>query len=1140
MGGTHGNRPRAGAVTDDDDRLNSRERETAGELGRLDPHLAGLYERGLALVRGIDQPGNVYLLAHAGREVSRGVLKLLLRDEGLEIKTETLDRLPENERNRASIAEALRLEPDDPRVDEWFHLVREFLDAVHWRSGGPQPNAVREAYERFSSLLYGRLAPYYVTEADLDALLKIEAPTREHAVQLRHLQLRPGQRNYFFRRLTNPGWARHLTVERFFQSPPHRQTNDDGSWTSGPWPEGDYLVLAAADEPVAVLEVLRSIPPTNDNPVVWNLAAKAARKLPPEMAACIVPRLNDALKSVPAWIFTESVSDLVVFLAESGREEAFDLAAFLLRVVDPSDVKGAEGLQFRRQTQWVFPCFVSYDEGELLAQVVGSLQASDAKRTLRLLLSKVQRIKRLADDLDLVWDRRLADILTESKPDRTDMVAMVISETERLGQRLAARGEAEASWVMELIDSYDADFVTRIGYLVLSECGQHLQKRLDEVLSYDEVREPGHPATEVALLLRSQFRNASREARREYAAAVEAGPSSEALRERLRRFLGRDPTEGETDDRIRSYQHRILTFFRGDIPEELRDLAERLDVLNATPSPREQKLAEVGMYTGPSGWGDWRPDESPVSEEELARSSVDEIVALLVEWRPGDGTGSSAGLRRTLTKYATANAGTAVAVAGGAMDRGADLGFLRAVLHGINEAVDAGSEVDWNAALAVVRRIVRHVRSLDLRTDPDLGQWRRTAGVAVRLLRIGCGNDSTTSAHADEVWEIIVEVMAASAIWDVAYGDDRSLVSTLMAELNDATGKAADAAISVALWDYRSRVGDEREASREIKAAARAAVQQQIVPVLDRWLQDDGPNAAVPRAVIGRYLPQLHLLAPEWIEVHAAELFENGLTDPASRPTWTTYISRCDFYDDVFCATRSWYIKAAKGAMAWRETVVDLPHFPEITQSYGWHLIVAVLRGLVSVGDEDTLLEIAYEQLPPSDWHRAYWLIFRNWSDVEEPPPADFVQRLLSLWEWRVSQLERNPDALATVEEAKELGWLFSTPHLPDADRVRLGLRTTRLAQGQLQMYSRWDDMVSLAQVDPDGTYLIAEEVLRAELQADYPHVPVEDVRPFFAHVLTAGGADTQARARSLINRLGERGYRLKDLLDETGESGNG
>jgi len=1183
-----------------DDHLSSRERETVGELRRLDPHLAGLYERGLSLVRQIDQPGNAYLVAHVGRELSRGVVHHLLSDQSREATPQEVERAPSDdgnrphvakalglepedpqveewfhlvrqfsraltrrfagprsvavrqafqrfvnflygERNRPRIAKALGLEPDHPRVDEWFHLVRQFSEALKWRFAGPRSVAVREAFEQFASLLYGCLAPYYVTEAELDALLAVEAPTREHAERLRDVQLRLGQRRHFFGRLRNSGWMSHLTAEGFFRSPPRQETNDDGSWRSEPWPEGEYLVSAAADEPAAVLEVLSSIPLTNDNPVIWDLAAKAACNLPAKMAARIVRRLNHVLKTAPAWIFTESVSDLVVFLAESGKGEAVDLASFLLRVVDPSEVQGVEGLRFQPQAAWVFPSFVPHDDGERLERVVGKLEGLDAKRTLGLLLSKVHCLQRLVDDPDLGLDQRLVDIRTESGPGHVDVAATVIKAAIGVGQRLAARGETEASWVMGRIDGYDARVMTRIGHLVLSRAGQHLRERVDELLSSNELREPGHPATEIALLLRSQFRNASREARREYAAAVEAGPDPDALHERLRRFLGRDPAEEEIDQGIRRYQRRILTFFRGDIPEELRGLAQRLGVLDASPSLREQKLAEVGMYMGPSAWGGWKRDESPISTEELAQASVGEVVALLVEWHPGDGIGSSAGLRRTLTEYAKENAGTALAVLSDALEKDADLVFLRAVLHGVRDAADARSELDWAAALAAVRGIVSRARSLDPGENAQAGQSRRTVGAAARLLQVGCRRDSVAYEHADEIWGVIGEIMNVPAVWRVAHADDRSLESTVMAELNDASGNAANAVMSAALWDYRSRLGDEQKASAEAKAAARAAVQKQLVPVLDRWLCDEGPNSAVPRAVIGRYLPQLHLLAPEWIEARAADLFDRGLKDPASRPTWTTYIAHADLYDDVFFATRSWYLRAAEQLVVWRKAVGNSLHEGEITQRYGEHLIGAVLRGLVSVGDKDALLKTAYEHMIPSDWQRAYWLIFRFLSDVDEAPPEDFVQRLMSLWEWRVSQLGLDPDAAGTVEEAKELGWFLHAPYIPDEDRVRLGLKTAGLARGQLKIYSHWDDMLSLAQGHPDGTFSIAEEVLLAELRADYGHVPVEGVRPFLAHILSAGSADTQLRARRMVNQLGERGYRqLKDLLDEDGETADG
>ena len=212
------------------------------------------------------------------------------------------------------------------------------------------------------------------------------------------------------------------------------------------------------------------------------------------------------------------------------------------------------------------PVFRSHGQAELLKRVVAALEASDAKRTLELLLSKVRRLQRLADDPDLRLGWRLGDIQSGSRPDHDDVVAMLINEAVGVGQRLAARGRDDASWVMELVDHDTGELATRIGYLVLSVAGQHLQERVDAGLRSSELREPGFPAIEIAVLLRAQFRNASREARKEYAAAVEAGPSREELATGWLHSFGRDPTQEEIDQRRHHYQRRILTLFRGDIP----------------------------------------------------------------------------------------------------------------------------------------------------------------------------------------------------------------------------------------------------------------------------------------------------------------------------------------------------------------------------------------------------------------------------------------------------------------------------------------------------------------------------------------------------------------------------------------------
>ena len=525
-------------------------------------------------------------------------------------------------------------------------------------------------------------------------------------------------------------------------------------------------------------------------------------------------------------------------------------------------------------------------------------------------------------------------------------------------------------------------------------------------------------------------------------------------------------------------------------PEELRELAERLGLLGVTPSHQDQKLAEVGYGNG--GPARVVQEVSPISSEELAQWSTDEVAALLAASDSGKGFEASSGLYGTLMNYAKENPGSAVTVLHQALAPSVNPRAVEGIVDGLGEAAKGRlsnrlGRLRWQ----VCGGILRQVRLLGLGGDTNARQWRRTAGRAARLIEEGCTSNSVAHELAAELWSLLGEAMSIPSIWEVPHGEDTSLQAVVSATLNDASGNFANAVISAALWDYRSLLGDEQQASAQAKTDARAAVQERLVPVLDDWLRSDGPNAPVPRAVMGYYLPQVHLLTPEWVEAKAAELFGRGLEDPASWPTWTVYISRGHLYNDVFHATRPWYLKAAEGAMVWREAVGDSFSVREITQRLGVHLVVAVLRSLVSVGDNDVLLETAYEHLHPSDWHHAYWSIFRGWSDADVPPPTHFVQRLLRLWEWRVSQLELRPDSAETVEEAKGLGWLFHTPHLPDSDRVRLGLETARLAQGQLEMYSRWDHMLALAQSHPDATFLIAETVLLAELRAEYPHVPI-------------------------------------------------
>jgi hypothetical protein len=834
-----------------------------------------------------------------------------------------------------------------------------------------------------------------------------------------------------------------------------------------------------------------------------------------------VPQLLKGLVSGSAWFAANSVVEVAASLAAAARAEAFEIAAYFFYVVPSTEAGEQEVFRYRANTDWVFPRLGWHDKSETMSRLVAALEASNPDRTLRFLLSKLGRVQELADavGLKLWWNLNRAE--QRGRRDRDDVVVLLAELTVQVAERIAARGTPETHAVLELIDKCEGDFFRGIGYRVLARVGESVPERIDEFLASSDARDPDVPATDVAALLRAQFRNASEAARKAFADALSEVRDLDSHREGLRCWYGREPTEAEVLDAARHFQRRVLAFFRGDIPEELRGLAEELGVWGLTPSHRDQQLAEVGSYSGAASWGG--PDPGGVSAEELALWSVDEVLGLV-----SSSSGTDSGLHGTLLSFARGNSGKAFEVLARIGERQVHPLASEGIFNGLAEAVNAGEVLDWRRAIAGIEKLVRGVAKLDVSQTADRAAWRRTAGRAIRVVQDGSRKDAIPPELAPDVWAVLREAVAIPLVWEVA---DPARVQTvgdvIVAELNDATGDISNGVLSAALWHFRAISRVAGRSSDE----AKAAVGRELRPILDRWLQDTGPHAAVARAVIGDYWPQLHLLVPEWVTHHSADLFDGGLENPASRPTWTTYVARSDLYNEVFLGARTWYRKAAEAPEVWEKAVGKSVGTREVTERLAVHLLIAVLRGLAAMGDEDKLLEIAFQNLAPADWSHACWAVFRGWSDADEPVPPEFVERLVGLWEWRVSELSAG-EALAAVEESKALGWLFHTPFIPVADTIRLGRETARLSNGQLEMYSRWDRMIDLAKTDPDGTFPIAESVLYAQARADYPHVPVEDVRPFLEYVLRAGNPATLDRTRRLINQLGERGFRqLKDLL---------
>jgi hypothetical protein len=323
-------------------RLSPNEEAIVSELRRTDSHLAGLFQRGLALADEIDEPGVRYLVAHIGRELSRAIISTLTGETAVQAKPVVDDAEPED-RFRKRIASALDLPETHPNVAAWFRSHQALVGGAHWRNSPPSAPVVRESFVALVGLLFGRIAPYFDTQAELDQLLEIKTPTKDDAERLQRCSVRYTQRRYFCSRLSNPSWLPPLAVAGFFRNPPDRLMHEDGAWSIQHWPEGDALArLAGSATSVAVSE-FAAVARDNQNPAVWKAVATGALAVSPADASTLVPVLVHALRHAPPVLFQRSIIELIQHLAEAGqRDGAFELTDALLFVRGATKKKASE------------------------------------------------------------------------------------------------------------------------------------------------------------------------------------------------------------------------------------------------------------------------------------------------------------------------------------------------------------------------------------------------------------------------------------------------------------------------------------------------------------------------------------------------------------------------------------------------------------------------------------------------------------------------------------------------------------------------------------------------------------------------------------------------------------------------------
>ncbi len=927
-----------------------------------------------------------------------------------------------------------------------------------------------------------------------------QRPTSEQLDEAVRRLLTPQLRRAFFEGLKNPLWLEPLAEKAFFDNPPEPEKTDDGLIRDVYWPEADYLIHVAPQEPKAAIDVLSRLSASN-NSWVRRAAFTIGATVPADEAA----RLKALLK---AWLPT----------GWGWRSDPREMVDFTLNLLNGGQVKTGKwvanvlfrpGVAGDGQNPEMFLEDYWYEAG--LPRVVEALGDDGLYVVLPWLIAYERESGRVTETsdftalsrdsirarsghsihgsveqalIDAVRDLAVRAMLVDPAKARTSLLAFRTDLT----QKLALFATAAALDSAELTEDQISNLVAVATELLFDDASRDDSCRI----------EFGELARAVAGVARSALEP--------LAGFLAKGPlmGVDELRSRLRRDPDETPEglEEHVETYLSAWRHRWLAAIGANaLPADLRPVLADLD---ASFGVIENPL--IPPVTSMS----WSGPNSPISVDEMAAMSPAELLGHLESWRySGDGWGpepSHEGQGRDLTRLLTT---TPLALAGmGDLVARIRPTYLRAILQGWEAALKADLALDWGQSSDVITGVLGHpdqsdfpIEGREFDDDRDF-RWAKGAAVSflVQLVRKR-ESDLVPSDALGRFAELLISDAADETAWTEYDADRESGMDPLTMSLN---------------WQWPVRLRGliylaGRGAAVPWTQAALSALEVELA-------RTDRHGAG--RAVLGEGLGRLLVGVPVWLDAHIEELVgsDQGISS-AQQIVLSTAIATHYYHRNMYDLLSRSMIAAVNvgGSLAtgWRSESRPL-------QRIGEWAIDALIYGHKTF--DDALVHAFFTRASAAVRGESMGRI--AWSFFHAETIEDAIRdRFADLWDERIRHVEDHPD---DSEELTGFYWLaksnkFSTawwlPRLKEVIELEPSIASARFIIGK--------ELAQASGADPKNALAVLQQLLdgrdeqgRVSYDLTRNAVPV-----VIANAVRSGDDALRSKAEEYMNKLGAEGY---------------
>jgi hypothetical protein len=914
-----------------------------------------------------------------------------------------------------------------------FLAIEKWLSAVAHHGKSATLDEFRKHLEGFESVFDVLVSGFFGVEKRLDELMVKPAPDDNDLLEINNLTLKSAHLEHFFINLNNLMWFPLLKKAGYFKKPIAEIHHPDGGVSCPSWPQLAFLQKCVTDYPKEVADIILQADST-ENSRVHQEFVELAINLPASEAARIIPKAKDWIRDKYKIItlLSARLGELVAKLAREGElTAAYKLAYEITDVhVDEAELerkKKETGIEFTRDAEGHVK---DWDYAHMVDQFSELVFNEDPLGLIELFCNRLNKALGMENrskkpgvyvDYSYIWRPAIED--SDQNTGVDDLKDILIDRISNFSLRYIDDEKANMAQLFELLQKYKYPIFKRIQLFLLSRKPQLDLHLLNSAIADYTLFENTDTYHEYYILINNNFDLSPPESQLAYLRWVKRGPDREQLMQLCKTENGQAVSNEQLECIIADWQHRRLSpireFLEGTWKEFYNGLSSKIE------KPKHPEF--VSYHTS------WVGPTSPLSEAQISKMSILEVIDFIKTWRPSEGpfAPSPEGLGRFLSEDVKTRFNEY-------LNNKDDLTatiirpvYFYHIFMGLEQAVKSGITLDWNNAISLAESIVivNNLPEPDRISDDFETGWEGVKKEIASFINKGLeSTDRIPYQFGERIWKLIEKLIQEpdpTVEFETEYGGDN--MSPVDMSINTGRGEASHALFKYAYW-Y-----DENDNKGIGKENQRHQFPPEALKIVDSLLDPQKEPTLTIRSVIGQYFQYLVYLDVAWTKANLARIIPEipeykNLRDAV----FEGYFSMNHPNGYTFKNLRGFY----EAAFEWAAYTDDTSTMHQPRRHYFDHLMTFYWQGLEPIEKESSLIRKLFADGKPNTKAHVLEYVGRSLEGLlpSLPGALEALKRIRDLLEWRIAELKLpNVDTADVKEELQPFGWWFAKSHIDKA-----------------------------------------------------------------------------------------------------------